>query len=176
MIDGLAEWDTAPRTVDSNTEPDLFFGLLGAGAHLAIVLSFKLRLHPVSARLPSSMLVYPLGRAKELSHWWRRWQKGCPKEIQTSMVFEAAKEGKEAVVKVSSRGQSKNPNKVTCQWIGHRVGPLTEGGLCFGTHLSKDKQGRPRFASALFAFRCFPLDTESLDSYMIPKDGGRAER
>lgn len=105
MIDGVAAGEAPPRTVDAESDPDLFFGLRGAGAHLGIVTSFRLKLHPVSAQLPTSLLVYPVGKAKELYRWWRRWFLACPREVQSTMVFGAAQEGKEAVVMIANKGK-----------------------------------------------------------------------
>lgn len=105
MIDGTAA-GAAPRTVDAESDPDLFFGLRGAGAHLGIVTSFRLKLYPVSAQIPTSLLVYPVGRAKELYPWWLRWLAECPKEIESSLVFLAAHNDKEAVVMVASKGRA----------------------------------------------------------------------
>ena len=105
MVDGLAAADAPPRTVDAESDPELFFGLRGAGAHLGIVTSFRLQLHPVSEQIPMSLLVYPIGRSNEVYLWWRRWLTGCPKEVESCLVFSAAHNGKEAVVMVASKGE-----------------------------------------------------------------------
>jgi FAD/FMN-containing dehydrogenase len=50
-----------------DSEPELFWGLRGAGANLGVATSFELRLHPVGPRVLAGVAVYPIERAREVA-------------------------------------------------------------------------------------------------------------
>ena len=52
---------------DAGGEPELFWGLRGAGANFGIATSFELRLHPVGPLVLAGIAVYPVERAREVA-------------------------------------------------------------------------------------------------------------
>jgi FAD/FMN-containing dehydrogenase len=71
-IDNLAAADVVTadgRLVHASEDenPDLFWGLRGAGANFGVVTSFEFRLHPLSEVITHGVLMHPLERAVELA-------------------------------------------------------------------------------------------------------------
>jgi FAD/FMN-containing dehydrogenase len=64
--------DGAPRVVDHDHEPDLFWALRGGGGEFGVVTGFELRLHAVPT-VSAGTLFFPMQRAGEVLHAWRRW-------------------------------------------------------------------------------------------------------
>jgi FAD/FMN-containing dehydrogenase len=61
--------------------PELFWGLRGAGANFGIVTSFEFRLHPLDHPITYGTVVHPLGRARELAGHWRDLAENGPDEL-----------------------------------------------------------------------------------------------
>ena len=61
--------------------PDLFWGLRGAGAALAIVTEFTFRAHPIALPLLAGPLVYPLERARDVLRASRDLAEHGPDEL-----------------------------------------------------------------------------------------------
>jgi len=64
--------DGTPRIIDHDHEPDLFWALRGGGGEFGVVTGFELRLHTMP-RLSAGTLFFPMQRAGEVLHAWRRW-------------------------------------------------------------------------------------------------------
>jgi FAD/FMN-containing dehydrogenase len=64
--------DGAPRIIDHDHEPDLFWALRGGGGEFGVVTGFELRLHALPA-VSAGTLFFPMERAGEVLHAWRRW-------------------------------------------------------------------------------------------------------
>jgi hypothetical protein len=61
--------------------PDLFWGLRGAGANFGIVTAFEFRLHPLDGVITHGSLVHPIERADELGALFREAVDATPDEL-----------------------------------------------------------------------------------------------
>ncbi|MEJ2010556.1 MAG: FAD-binding oxidoreductase [Acidobacteriota bacterium] len=76
--------------------PDLFWGVRGAGANLGIVTSFEYRLHPVGPVL-GGMVLYPLAAAREVLRLFDEFSQEAPDELTTIGALLMGPDGKPAV-------------------------------------------------------------------------------
>lgn len=72
--------DGRQRRVDADNDPALFWALRGGGGSFAVVTALELRLHPV-VELYAGALFWPVERAGEVLHAYRRWVKNVPDEL-----------------------------------------------------------------------------------------------
>jgi FAD/FMN-containing dehydrogenase len=94
-----AEVVTADGTLLSASEtvnPDLFWGLRGAGGDLGIVTSFQFRAHPVSMVL-GGFIVYPRDQARAVLRNYRDFMKSAPDELTAYAGLMSTPEGQPAV-------------------------------------------------------------------------------
>src|SRR5262245_21950820 len=66
---------------------DLFWGLRGGGGNLGVVTSFEYQLHAVGPTILGGMVVYPLGKAKEVLRFYRDFSRAAPDELTTYAAF-----------------------------------------------------------------------------------------
>ena len=64
--------------------PELFWGMRGAGANFGIVTSFEFRLHPLQGTVTHGMVTHPIERAEELAERYRELVEEGPDELWTS--------------------------------------------------------------------------------------------
>src|SRR5262245_12433032 len=64
--------------------PELFWGMRGAGADFGIVTGFEFRLHPFDGQLSHGVLNYPLDRAVEVAGCFRSLVEDGPDDLWTS--------------------------------------------------------------------------------------------
>jgi FAD/FMN-containing dehydrogenase len=74
--------DGEPRMVDHDHEPDLFWALRGGGGGFGIVTGFELQLHALST-VCAGTLFFPIQRAGEVLHAWRRWVRTVPESTMS---------------------------------------------------------------------------------------------
>ncbi|GLZ49745.1 FAD-linked oxidase [Actinomycetospora sp. NBRC 106375] len=68
------------RRVDSDHDPDLFWAVRGGGGSFGVVTALELRLFPIR-EVVAGTLFWPLERAAEVLHTWRRWTATVPDEV-----------------------------------------------------------------------------------------------
>jgi FAD/FMN-containing dehydrogenase len=78
---------------DAGTEPELFWGLRGAGANLGIATSFELALHPVGPEVLAGIAVFPIERAREVAAAFTAWMADAPEEVTAGMGWFVAPPG-----------------------------------------------------------------------------------
>jgi FAD/FMN-containing dehydrogenase len=66
-------------------EPELFWGMRGAGWNFGIVTGFELRLHPFGGTLNRGVRMYPAARAREVWHVFREYALRAPEVV--SLIF-----------------------------------------------------------------------------------------
>ncbi len=72
--------------VTDDTNPELMWGLRGAGANFGVVTSFELRLHPIRPLMMSGLLAVPNdGRAEEVVRRYRDYVEGAPEDLVTAI-------------------------------------------------------------------------------------------
>jgi FAD/FMN-containing dehydrogenase len=85
-IDNLAAVEVATadgRLVRASEDenPDLFWGLRGAGANFGIATEFELRLHPLSRVITHGAVIHPIERARELAELYSSLLDSGPDEL-----------------------------------------------------------------------------------------------
>ncbi len=75
----------------SHTEnPDLFWGLRGAGANLGIVTEFEFRLDPVGPSVLAGPIFWPIEESPSLLRFYRDWIAEAPDELMTMVIHRKA--------------------------------------------------------------------------------------
>jgi hypothetical protein len=75
----------------SRTEnPDLFWGLRGAGGNFGIVTEFEFRLDPVGPELLAGPIFWPIEESPRLLRFYRDWIADAPDELMTIVVHRKA--------------------------------------------------------------------------------------
>jgi FAD/FMN-containing dehydrogenase len=73
--------------VDDESNPDLFWGMRGAGANFGVVSSFEFRLHPVGPTVTHGFLVYTIDRAHEVASRFAEFGATGPDEVMPTLTF-----------------------------------------------------------------------------------------
>ena len=79
--------DGCVRHASRDREPELFWGVRGAGAHLGVVTSFTFRLHPVGPLVFGGLIAWPFARAAEVLRAYRELTTAAPRELSTFLVM-----------------------------------------------------------------------------------------
>jgi FAD/FMN-containing dehydrogenase len=81
--------------------PELFWGMRGAGANFGIVTSFEFRLHPFEGVVTHGTVTHPIERADELADLYRELVAEGPDELWTSFGMAAGADGRGPTASVS---------------------------------------------------------------------------
>jgi FAD/FMN-containing dehydrogenase len=81
--------------------PELFWGMRGAGANFGIVTSFEFRLHPFVGPVTHGTVTHPIERADELAERYRELVEEGPDELWTSFGLAAGADARGPVASVS---------------------------------------------------------------------------
>ena len=73
--------------------PDLFWGLRGAGANFGIATAFRFRLHPLDHRITYGTVTHPIERAGELAAVYRELLETGPDELWASFGLGVSPDG-----------------------------------------------------------------------------------
>ena len=98
----LVTVDGALRHVSDETDPELFWGLRGAGANFGIATAFEFRLHPVGPNVTTAVVVFPIERAREAAALYRELYQSVPDYMHLGLGFGTAPEGRGATVAVAA--------------------------------------------------------------------------
>jgi FAD/FMN-containing dehydrogenase len=74
--------DGQAKVIDQEHDPDLFWALRGGSGSFGIVTAIKLRLHQQST-VAAGTLFFPMHRAGEVLHAWRRWTRTVPDQTMS---------------------------------------------------------------------------------------------
>ena len=77
-------------TASEGHNPDLFWGVRGAGGNFGIVTSFEYRLHPVGPIVLAGPIFHPLDDAREVLRFYREFAAAAPDELTTIVELELA--------------------------------------------------------------------------------------
>ena len=77
-------------TASEDENPDLFWGVRGAGGNFGIVTSFEYRLHPVGPIVLAGPIFHPLEDAPEVLRFYREFAAAAPDELTTIVELELA--------------------------------------------------------------------------------------
>jgi len=81
--------------------PELFWGIRGAGANFGIVSSFEFLLHPFDGPVTHGTVTHPIERADQLAECFRALVEEGPDELWTSFGLAAAVDGRGPIATVS---------------------------------------------------------------------------
>ena len=81
--------------------PELFWGMRGAGANFGIVTSFEFLLHPFEGPVLHGTVTHPVERAEELAERYRELVEDGPDELWTSFGMAAGGDGRGPTASVS---------------------------------------------------------------------------
>ena len=84
-------------TASATQNPDLFWGMRGAGANLGVVTSLEYQLHPLGPVL-GGLVVYPLSSGKAVLRAFHDFSASCPDEVTTAALVATAPNGEPAII------------------------------------------------------------------------------
>jgi hypothetical protein len=79
-----ASGDRVRASADEN--PDLFWGVRGAGGNFGIVTEFEFRLNPVGPVIVGGPVAWPMEDSPQVLRFYRDWIQGVPDELTTIVV------------------------------------------------------------------------------------------
>ncbi len=94
-----ADGEVVRASDDEN--PELFWGMRGAGANFGIVTSFEFRLHPFEGVVTYGTVTHPIERAEQLAECYRELVEEGPDELWTSFGMAAGGDARGPVASVS---------------------------------------------------------------------------
>jgi FAD/FMN-containing dehydrogenase len=93
----LVTADGLKRHVSVDDDPELFWGLRGAGANFGIATMFEFRLHPIGPNVTTAIVVFPIERAREAAALYRELSGSAPNHIHLGLNFANAPSGRAAM-------------------------------------------------------------------------------
>jgi len=92
----LVTADGTPRHVSEDTDPELFWGLRGAGANFGIATAFEFRLHPIGPNVTTAVVVFTIDRARDAAALYRELSRSAPNHMHLGLNFATAPSGRAA--------------------------------------------------------------------------------
>ena len=89
----LVTADGVLRHVSDQDDPELFWGLRGAGANFGIATAFEFRLHPVGPNVTTAVVVLPIERVREAAALYRELYRSVPDYMHLGLGFATAPDG-----------------------------------------------------------------------------------
>jgi FAD/FMN-containing dehydrogenase len=89
----LVSADGRCLTASDEDNPDLFWGVRGAGANFGVITSFEYRLHPVGPMLLGGMVLHPLARAAAGLRFYRDFTRDAPEDLTTYALLLTTPDG-----------------------------------------------------------------------------------
>ncbi len=83
-----ADGDVLTASEDEN--PELFWGMRGAGANFGVVTSFEYRLHQVGPQILAGPIFFPMDDTAEVLRFYRDWVENAPDELMTILNLRQA--------------------------------------------------------------------------------------
>lgn len=80
--------------------PDLFWGIRGAGANFGVTTSFEFRLHPVGPGVFGGVVIHPLEKARAALKFYGEFSRSAPDELSSDAIFLTSPDG-EPVLAIS---------------------------------------------------------------------------
>jgi FAD/FMN-containing dehydrogenase len=99
----LVTADGTVRRVSDQDDPELFWGVRGAGANFGIATAFEFRLHPVGPKVTNGAVVFPLEQAREVAALFSDLAKTVPEHMHLGLGFSAAPSGRVATPDMGGR-------------------------------------------------------------------------
>ena len=84
----------AVRRVSGEDDPELFWGLRGAGANFGVATAFEFGLHPIGPAVTSGAVVFPIGRARDAAALYRDFARSGPDHVHLGLNFATGPAGR----------------------------------------------------------------------------------
>lgn len=101
--------DARTLTADATDDPDLFWGLRGAGANFGVATSFTFRLHPVGPSVLGGVVIHPLSNAAAALRHYSEFCRSAPDELSSDAFF------------LTSSGRAARPGRLRLLHRTHRA-------------------------------------------------------
>src|SRR5436190_8684687 len=72
-------------TASEDENPELLWGLRGAGANFGVVTSYEFKLYELGPIVMAGMVVHPIQNAGEVARAWRDWVEQAPESVCTAL-------------------------------------------------------------------------------------------
>jgi FAD/FMN-containing dehydrogenase len=92
----LVTADGVLRHVSDEEDPELFWGLRGAGANFGVATAFEFRLHPIGPHVTTAVVVFPIDRARDAAALYRDLSRSAPNHMHLGLNFATAPGGRAA--------------------------------------------------------------------------------
>src|SRR2546427_2122749 len=89
----LVTADGVLRHVSDQDDPELFWGLRGAGPNFGIATAFEVRLHPVGPTVATAVVAFPIDRARDAAALYRELSRSAPNHMHLGLNFANAPGG-----------------------------------------------------------------------------------
>src|ERR671934_694317 len=77
-------------TASEDENPDLFWGIRGAGSNFGIVTDFEFRLHKLGPIIVAGPIFWPMEKSPEVLRFYRDWIADAPDELMTIIIHRKA--------------------------------------------------------------------------------------
>ncbi|MEJ2531954.1 MAG: FAD-binding oxidoreductase [Halioglobus sp.] len=74
------------RHASADQNPDLYWGVRGAGGNFGVVTAFEFDLHPMEREVIGGMLVFPIDRLREVLEVYAQYSPVSPNELYTDLI------------------------------------------------------------------------------------------
>lgn len=95
--------DGRPIRISLEDEPDLFWGMRGAGANFAIATSFEFALHPMPPRVLGGIVFYQFHEAVHVLRGWRDYMNAASENVTSLALLMRAPAGSAIPAELSGR-------------------------------------------------------------------------
>jgi FAD binding domain/Berberine and berberine like len=86
----LVTADGQQLRASADENPDLFWGVRGAGANLGVVTEFEFRLNPLGPQVMAGAVFWPMAESANVLRFYRDWITDIPDELTTAVVHRKA--------------------------------------------------------------------------------------
>ncbi|MDX1511814.1 MAG: FAD-binding oxidoreductase [Nitriliruptorales bacterium] len=86
----LVTADGSVLTASSERNPELFWGMRGAGANFGVATEFEFSLNEVGPAVVSGLVFWALEDAEDVSRYYREWAAAAPGALTTALIFRRA--------------------------------------------------------------------------------------
>jgi FAD/FMN-containing dehydrogenase len=74
------------RHASADQNPDLFWGVRGAGGNFGVVTAFEFELHPMAREVIGGMLIFPIDRLRDVLEVYADYSPVSPNELYTDLI------------------------------------------------------------------------------------------
>jgi hypothetical protein len=75
------------RHASAQENPDLYWGVRGAGGNFGVVTSFEFALHPLARQVMAGNLVYPIEKLRDVLEFYAEFSSSAPDELTADLVY-----------------------------------------------------------------------------------------